>query len=73
MKSKDLKILRDKKIDELEKIVGDKKNDFAKAKVDQKASKEKNLKKAKNLKQEISRILTIIREKEIIEEEKGKI
>jgi ribosomal protein L29 len=74
MKKKDLVGLRNKNISELKKMVDNKRGEFYNSYASLKASGEKNVKKSKNLRHEISQILTIIREKEIIEEiekEKG--
>ena len=68
MKKKDLLSLRQKGIDELKKLVASKRNEFYKSHAQMKSSGEKNLKKPKNLRHEISQILTIIREKEIVAE-----
>lgn len=72
MKTKDLSNLVSKPISELEKIVIDKKTTLMKSKADIIASREKNLKTAKNLRREISQILTLIRQKEIMEKAKQK-
>lgn len=74
MKKKDLIGLRNKNISELKKMVDNKRAEFYNSYASSKASGEKNVKKSKNIRHEISQILTIIREKEIIEEiekEKG--
>ena len=75
MKKKDLIGLRNKHISELKKTVDNKRAEFYNSYASLKASGEKNVKKSKNLRHEISQILTIIREKEIVEEiekEKGR-
>ncbi len=67
MKINDLNSLRKKDIKDLESTLAKKKleaeNDFAKIK----GGREKNLKKYRNLRRDIAQILTIIREKQIIE------
>ena len=67
MKKKELKTLREKTIKELrtkvEKLRLDVQLTYAKVKVGQ----EKNIKKAKNERKDIAQILTIIKEKEIME------
>ena len=67
MKKKDLQTLREKNIDELTKIVDKKKVEFNKAQAKITTANEKNLKKPKNLRHEISQILSIIRERELME------
>ena len=69
MKTKDLKELRLKETAVLAKMANDKKEELKKAVVGIKVTKEKNLKKAKMVRREIAQILTVIREKEIIENE----
>lgn len=77
MKKKEFNDLRGKDIKDLRKLVMDKKLESEKAKMKILSGKEKNFKVKKNLSSEIAKILTLIREKEIIEslqpkEEKGK-
>ena len=67
MKKKDLKDLRTKKIAELDKLVIKKKQESVMASAKMKTGQEKKIKKVKNLKHEIAQILTIIREKQILE------
>ena len=67
MKRKELNDLRGKTAQELEKIVLGKKLEIEKARMKIIGGKEKNLKVRKNLAREIAKILTLIREKEIIE------
>lgn len=67
MKRKEFLSLREKSISELKKMVLAKKDDAEKAKMKILAGKEKNLKVRKNFAREIAKILTLIREKEIIE------
>lgn len=69
MKKKDLQALKSKSIKELRKMVLDKKKEANEAFIKTKAGQEKNLKKVKNLRKDIAQILTLIKEKEIIEEE----
>ncbi len=69
MKKKDLNTLRNKKSQELAKQVAKKKLELAKAFVKLKVAEKKNPKKARVLKKDIAQILTVIREKEIAEEE----
>ncbi len=65
MKKKGLKDLRVKEIDELKKLVSEKRKETSVIYAKVKTGQEKNLKKVKGLKKEIAQILTIIREKEI--------
>ncbi len=65
MKKKGLKDLRAKEIDELKKLVSEKRKETSVIYAKVKTGQEKNLKKVKGLKKEIAQILTIIREKEI--------
>jgi ribosomal protein L29 len=67
MKRKEFKELRTKTVVELRKLVLAKKLEAEKAKMKNLSGKEKNLKVHKNLSGEIAKILTLIREKEIIE------
>lgn len=67
MKKKEYNELRKKTIKELRKIVVVKKLETEKAKMKMLGGKEKNLKLKKNLSSEVAKILTLIREKEIIE------
>ncbi len=67
MKKKDIISLRTKTAKELAKIVYEKQTESTKKKMEIMGGKEKNLKAHKNLSREIAKILTLIREKEIIE------
>lgn len=73
MKRKEFNDLRSKTTKELNKIVAEKKLEKEKTKMKAVAGKEKNLKLAKNLSKEIAKILTLIREKEIIESLQPKV
>lgn len=72
MKRKEFLSLREKDIPELKKILVAKKNEAEKAGMKILAGKEKNLKMRKNFRAEIAKILTLIREKEIIEKLEAK-
>ncbi len=72
MKKKELNELRGKTLDEIKSKIEEKKLEILKVATEEKASKEKNLKKKKSLRRNLSQTLTILREKEIIEEEKVK-
>jgi ribosomal protein L29 len=67
MKRKEFNDLRSKTIKDLSKMVSEKKLEAEKIKMKILGGKEKNLKVHKNLSREIAKILTLIREKEIIE------
>lgn len=67
MKRKDFTDLKAKEIKELKKLISEKKLIADKTKAAISGGKEKNLKAFKNLRREIAKILTLIREKEILE------
>jgi len=67
MKRKEFTELRGKDIKALSKLAFEKKVEAMKVKVAMTGGKEKNLKVYKNIRHEIAQILTLIREKEIIE------
>ena len=69
MKKKDLVDLKTKEVKDLNKILGDKKAELEKIMVNVSVGKEKNLKSAKNLRRDISQILTMVKEKEILKKE----
>lgn len=78
MKRKDFSELKEKSRQDLSKAVSKKRSDAAKAKIEIVSGREKNLRSLKNIRLEIAKILTLIREKEIIEKleaksKKGKI
>lgn len=66
MKRKDYTDLKGKTIAELTKMASVKRTDAIKKKMQSLAGKEKNLKVYRNLRVEIAKILTLIREKEIL-------
>jgi len=68
MKRKELNNLRAKKTEELLKIVSEKKLNAEQVKMKIFSGKEKNLKVHRNLAREVAKILTLIREKGILEE-----
>jgi ribosomal protein L29 len=72
MKKKDLSGLRSKTKKELEKLAGKKTLEIAKTRASVKAGQEKNLKKVKQIRHEASQVLTVLKEKEIVEKIKGK-
>jgi len=67
MKRKDLIGLRGKTIKDLKKLAYEKKTEATKKKMEIMGGKEKNLKSNRILMTEVAKILTLIREKEIIE------
>lgn len=74
MKRKEFNDLRSKEIKELIKKAEALRLDIAKTKAEMKTSNEKNLKKVKFLRKDLSQVLTIIREKDIImSEEKTEV
>ncbi len=73
MKKKDLQSLRAKTKKELEAQVAKKRLELAKRTVEFKVSKKKSPKKCRLLKFEIAQTLTIIREKELMEQVSEKV
>jgi len=73
MKTKNFTEIKNKTISDLRKLVVQKKSEAINKKMEILSGKEKNLKIYRHLRQEIAKILTLIREKEIIEslEKKG--
>ena len=69
MKRKELAIFREKDLEKLLKEAESKKLEIIKVDAEAKASKEKNLKKVKYLRRDLSQILTLIREKELLAKE----
>lgn len=67
MKTKDKTVLRGKSLEELRKLVAEKKVEAENIKVKVLSGQEKNLKAFSSLRIEIARLLTLIREKEIVE------
>lgn len=67
MKTKDFKDLRSKDLKTLRKMATEKKKGATLAKMASAGSKEKNLRLALNLRREAAKILTLVREKEILE------
>ena len=70
MKRKDYADLKGKTVGELTKMISVKKTEAVKKKMQSLAGKEKNLKAYRNLRAEIAKILTLVREKEILEKVK---
>ncbi|QQG42021.1 MAG: 50S ribosomal protein L29 [Candidatus Woesebacteria bacterium] len=72
MKRKEFTGLKNKSIKDLEKLVREKKEESLKKKMEGISGKDKNLKNYRNLRREIAQALTLIKEKQIIEELKSK-
>ena len=68
MKKKEYKEIKDKEMKDLKKVVEEKRTKLRKFLIDLKTGSEKNVKKGAILRDEIAKILTLIREKEILEE-----
>lgn len=66
MKRNDFKSLKTKKVEDLGKIVSQKKLELMKLLSNKVSKGDKNLMKGRNLKKEIAQILTLVREMEII-------
>jgi ribosomal protein L29 len=73
MKKKDLIDIRKKTLENLTKLVDGKRSDLIKEKAKISAGKSKNVKKMRRLKKDLAQILSIIKEKEIININKGDI
>lgn len=71
MNTKVIKSTREKTQENLKKVVDGLRLEIERVKMEVKTAKEKNHKKVSNLKRDLSQILTIIREKEISEENKS--
>jgi len=67
MKTKEFKSLRAKDSKDLVKMVREKRAEAAKKEVEIRSGKEKNIKLLGNIRHEIAKILTLIKEKEILE------
>ena len=67
MKTKEFKGLRAKDAKDLVKMIREKRTEAAKKEVEIRSGKEKNIKLLGNIRHEIAKILTLIREKEILE------
>ena len=72
MQKNDLTNLRKKEIKDLQEVLNKKQVEAQEVYASMKAGLEKNLRKFRNLRREIATILTIIREKQIIESQKTK-
>ena len=69
MKKNELQKTRIKKTEELKKLLDKKKVELTTVIVETGAGREKNPKKRKNLRRDIAQILTVLREKELLEKE----
>jgi len=67
MKKKDLTGIRSKTKKDLFKLIEKKSLEHAKVRAATKAGQEKNLKKVKLIRHEVSQIMTVLREKEIVD------
>ena len=67
MKKKEFTNLKDKSIKDLMKMVNTKRVEVAKKAMEASAGKEKNLKASWSVRHDIAQILTLIKEKEILE------
>jgi ribosomal protein L29 len=67
MKTRELNKLRKESYDSLAKMADDKRKEIVLNYSDRVAGKEKNLRKVKLLRRDLAQILTIMREKEIVE------
>ena len=67
MKTKDFKNMRSKTIKELLTLAAQKKLENQTKKAEVATGREKNLKQARNIRVEIAKILTLVREKQIVE------
>lgn len=66
MRTKEFKELKNKEIKDLNKMFVEKRKTLRKTILEIKAGSEKNIKKGANLRNEIAKILTLIKEKKII-------
>ena len=67
MKTKEFKDLKTKDTKALKKLLGEKKIAIVKGEAEMYAGREKNLKVVRNLRREVAKILTLVKEKEILE------
>ena len=71
MKTKEFKDLKNKDAKALIKLLAEKKVAISKGEAEMYAGREKNLKVVRNLRREVAKILTLIKEKEIMEKLTG--
>ena len=67
MKRKEFNEIKNKEIKDLKKLSSEKKLEAKKVRMNMTAGKEKNLKIFRNVRRDIAQIMTVIREKEIVE------
>ena len=67
MKTKEFKSIKIKEIKEIKDLISKKKLELSKNQVKMLSGKEKNIKKTWELRKEIAQLLTIVKEKELIE------
>lgn len=75
MKTKEFKDLKNKEVKDLTKMLNERRNSLRKIVLEIKTGSEKNIKKGNNIRKEIAKILTLIKEKNIIDKitkDKGK-
>lgn len=68
MKSIELTKLRSSSAEELETLVLEKRKELDISVIERTSGKEKNIKLSKNIRRDIAQLLTLIKEKEIVEE-----
>jgi ribosomal protein L29 len=73
MKKKEFNDLREKDLKTLQKMAREKKFESAKKRMEIMGGKEKNLKATNNMRHDLAQILTLVREKEIIEKMQPKV
>jgi ribosomal protein L29 len=73
MKKRDYTDLKGKTVKELIKLASSKRSEAVKKKMQVLGGKEKNIKTYRNLRADIAKILTLIREKEILEKVQPKV
>lgn len=73
MKKKDLMKLRERKLEDLKSLADKTRDELIKIGLNLAAKREKNLKMVKSQRRELAQILTIIKEKEILQKESKKI
>ena len=71
MKRKELNDYKSKTVKDLLKFVSDKKTEMKKKRVEIFSGREKNLKYFNNLRRDVARVMTIIKEKQIVEKLEG--
>lgn len=67
MRKKDLQKLREENIGKLNELARQKRIEILKLKAETRVGREKDFKKVRNLRKDLAQILTMIREKELVE------